>query len=479
MIIYKAQIHPGEIVKFNDYRLTLGVTALAIVIITGCPSNKQNARSITTEVANKLTENVSFDNGTLIALPKPPENTASELKLLSVIMPDNIEFGRKIEIDLYTDYEGSDVAGAVMYIPPANVGYMQIAGKLEPAMEGMAAGSGSLGADGKYVMHLLAVIKGDSSYGGKIPKLEFALYKDVDGGIAVGNYVNHEVKLPDATDGGTIEDAGVDAGSNGVACTDAGECSSGLCINKRCCKDDCAITKDPAKDINCWRCDVNGHEGECSDAVPGTICNNPICVSKDVKQLAWECGANDTAGLCMDKGLLECDPFACDSSMGACYQSPCSGHAQCADGFACCPDTCIDISRQDNNCAGATNLGENCGDSQCDLMCMAGAGYFLMTDVSGRTSGWYRARATVCDTKCVNKYIRHKISLTVPAGVAYEMCVYTDNCTNQPACMTATGETYEFIVQKFAEAFDYFIEIKWISGASCDDWMLSIYYEKC
>jgi len=190
------------------YRFLRVSVFLIFAGIAGCTSNSQNPHNITTDVANKLTENITFDNGAFVGGVKPAENTAPELILKSVIMPDTIEFGKKFDIELYTDYAGGDVAGAVMYVPPANAGYVQVTASLEMITATTASHPSSLGAEGKYVMHLSAVIQESSIYAGKIPKLEFALYKNLAGGIAVGNYASHETKLPDAPDGGTSEDAG-------------------------------------------------------------------------------------------------------------------------------------------------------------------------------------------------------------------------------------------------------------------------------
>jgi len=194
------------------YRFTFVFVALSFLAITGCTSGNQNPGNITTDVANKLTENITFDNGTFVSGAKPAENTASELKLLSVVMPDTIEFGKKFDIELYTDYAGGEVEGAVMYVPPANVGYVQITASLEVTVTGVLLRPAVLGNGGKYVMHLSATIQENALYAGKIPKLEFALYKNLAGGIAVGNYASHETKLPDAPDGGDIKDAGVPTG---------------------------------------------------------------------------------------------------------------------------------------------------------------------------------------------------------------------------------------------------------------------------
>ena len=200
--------------NISIYRFTFVFVALSFLAITGCTSGNQNPSNITTDVANKLTENITFDNGTFVSGAKPVENTASELILKSVVMPDTIEFGKKFDIELYTDYAGGEVEGAVMYVPPANVGYVQITASLEVAVTGVSSRPAVLGNGGKYVMHLSATIQENALYTGKIPKLEFALYKNLDGGIAVGNYASHETKLPDAPDGGEITDAGSDSGSD-------------------------------------------------------------------------------------------------------------------------------------------------------------------------------------------------------------------------------------------------------------------------
>ena len=206
----------GEIFKAAFF-----TTLFSAMVIGGCTSNKQDPHNITTDVANKLTSNISFDVAytEVPNTPKPTEHTDPSYPQLSeVVMPSDVEFGQSFQIELYTNYAGADVAGAIMYIPPST-GYVKIEGKLEAVQSSIPAGLGA-GA-GSRVMIFKATIAYDPSYGGKIPTLQFALYRLIPDGLEVGNYLGHDVNLPSSQDGG-VSDAGTDSGSVDAS-TDAGQ----------------------------------------------------------------------------------------------------------------------------------------------------------------------------------------------------------------------------------------------------------------
>ncbi|MFA6034522.1 MAG: choice-of-anchor D domain-containing protein [Myxococcota bacterium] len=275
--------------------------------------------------------------------------------------------------------------------------------------------------------------------------------------------------------------------SDGNPCTSSGECASGFCINNRCCKDDCAATMAPGKDINCWRCDVAGHFGTCNDAVVGTKCVDPSCVSKDVTHQAWECGNNENAGKCVDKGNADCDPFSCDPAKGICYLAPCAAHSQCADGYACCTNSCVSIQDDPETCATAPWQGSACGEENCNiaLFCQTGAGYRAFWNASAVGNRWYHSKADDC-SGCTT-YVSHKIEFSVPVGVTYRLKVYRIDCGSNVFDTLVSGKT--LVLDKDSNpktplrmnnsSFDYWIRVEYVSGASCDPWSLNVLYNKC
>jgi len=64
---------------------------------------------------------------------------------------------------------------------------------------------------------------------------------------------------------------------------------------------------------------------------PGTVCNDAYC-SGDISYITDTCNA---AGMCVDSGSQECEPYTCDSLTGLCNAAPCSDNSECQEGSAC------------------------------------------------------------------------------------------------------------------------------------------------
>jgi len=202
---------------------------LGFIVATGCTPATQDPHKISTETANLLTSSMDFNGARTEILPiaqKPAENAGNPAypQVTQLSAPGQIG-SQSFELDIYTDYQNaSDVVGAVMYIPPATE-FMTIGGSLQPvtsSAEAMrfAALKGISQTQTLYFMRFIITLDWDKSFGGKIPKIEFALMKS-DG--TVGNYWIWEPEIAtDPADGGQPVDAGADGSEPIDAGTDSG-----------------------------------------------------------------------------------------------------------------------------------------------------------------------------------------------------------------------------------------------------------------
>jgi hypothetical protein len=142
---------------------------------------------------------------------------------------------------------------------------------------------------------------------------------------------------------------------DGKPCTAATDCQSGNCVDGVCCDSPC--------NGSCFTCVATGSVGTCQQAAAGenprglcqgsgpcgagcgpagtcaypdnqTSCAQAACLSGTLLHRASTC---DGAGACVDRGDLDCAPYAC--SAGACPSS-CAGDGACAAGFTCANGTC-------------------------------------------------------------------------------------------------------------------------------------------
>ncbi len=173
--------------------------------------------------------------------------------------------------------------------------------------------------------------------------------------------------------------------TDGMSCTDGGECASKFCVNSVCCKTACA---DP-----CQRCDQGNMSGTCqllpaqsepekscagykcngkSSMCPTTCEGNGDCTLQyycDTDLLPHQCVKRQPKGAaCVKFGAASCATFFCVD--GVCCDMPCMGLCMgCskmrtggADG------SCLPTSKGvvDPNCLNASKTCD--GTGKCDLM---------------------------------------------------------------------------------------------------------------
>ena len=170
---------------------------------------------------------------------------------------------------------------------------------------------------------------------------------------------------------------------NGKACTTDGDCASGHCNDKFCCKTDCSamcfscalpgnegvcmptpVMKDPrgqCQDDTAASCGHNGlcdGAGKCQTYAAGTVCLEASCVARN-SILASRCSAE---GVCVAGKMQTCAPYLCD--VGAKCLTSCKSDDDCANSHC-------DV---DAGSCGKKALGTSCSDgSECDsTMCVQG-----------------------------------------------------------------------------------------------------------
>lgn len=185
---------------------------------------------------------------------------------------------------------------------------------------------------------------------------------------------------------------------------------------------------------------------------------------------------------CSSCGNVCAAPFATTTCVsGTCTIVACaSGFDNCDGNFA---NGCeLQHSLAVNTCATATNLGSMCGDTSCGTFC-SGGGSIIGPVVSGNRSVWYRFRATECSSGCSGS-LQHAVQLIVPPGINYDLFVYTScggvligSSTNG----VGTTDTVNITKPRTGadDSFDYWIEIRYISGNSCTNWQMSIFGHSC
>ncbi|MFA6034060.1 MAG: choice-of-anchor D domain-containing protein, partial [Myxococcota bacterium] len=271
----------------------------------------------------------------------------------------------------------------------------------------------------------------------------------------------------------------------GAPCTKDEDCvSPEVCQQNRCCSTTC--------DGLCERCDVTDHLGTCWPLSDEVECAAAYCDSnRRYLHPVFNCSGS---GTCPAKENVDCMPYGCDPATLDCRKS-CADHAQCADGAACCSLTCRNISEYSNQCSGPSDLGSACANLKCYKiagMCAGNAGTRPSRgsgeDVpiaSGNKSMFFKSTAAHCPCALLDNCgpYGQRVLLEVPAGVTYSLCTYWTCGGSAVACKNVTSTTTDpdrlIDMQSNTGAFDYIIEVKWVSGSSCESWKLYRYWEKC
>lgn len=167
-----------------------------------------------------------------------------------------------------------------------------------------------------------------------------------------------------------------------------------------------------------------------------------------------------------------------DASVDAPVDAPvdADGGACVGSGRSLCTGTCVVHGSNPAMCSQATDLGAFCGDTSCGTLCPA-TRYRSVITRTGRSSMWFRARANECSYCSANLVAR--VNLTVPAGVNYDLFVYRPCGTVVRSSSAGPGqpdsvEITETDTPTLSDSFEYFIEVRYLSGASCTPWTLTL-----
>jgi hypothetical protein len=155
--------------------------------------------------------------------------------------------------------------------------------------------------------------------------------------------------------------------------------------------------------------------------------------------------------------------------------SSCSSGYENCDGNA---STGCNVNLNNNpSCGTAMDMGSKAADSQCGVFCTVNTAWTQFNSTSGRGEAFFRARALDALGVCSEDLV-HRVTLTVPSGVDYDLYVY-DGCGGNllGSSRHGAGSTETVTIQRTDgttndRSFDYWVEVRFYSGASCSDWTL-------
>lgn len=132
-------------------------------------------------------------------------------------------------------------------------------------------------------------------------------------------------------------------------------------------------------------------------------------------------------------------------------------------------------SAEVDSCVRPVDAGILDGDTRCGVGCPANGAWDEFNRVSGTSSAWFKARAHE-DSTCGGS-IEHRVRLEVPAGIDYDLFVYRPCGTRVGSSIRGRGEDDEVVVSEpddiaRSDAFDYWVEVRYVGGASCAAWSL-------
>lgn len=253
--------------------------------------------------------------------------------------------------------------------------------------------------------------------------------------------------------------------------------------------------------------------GDC-DGDEATGCETPLDSADHCGACGNACAIPNatstcTSGMCAlgmcNPGFGDCNGSAtdgCETPLDSATHCGACGNA-CPSGSSCTGGSCgvvscpgatsncdsddsngceIDHAAYSNTCMAPENLGAAGGDLACGFLCPATTFRALATR-QGRLGRWFSARAQECSSCAADVY--HCFRLEVPAGVDYDLIVH-NSCGSLLGSMPAgPGATEEFCVFQTDDfsggdnSFDYLLEVRHRSGASCIDWRLTVEHAGC
>jgi hypothetical protein len=228
-------------------------------------------------------------------------------------------------------------------------------------------------------------------------------------------------------------------------------------------------------------------------------------------------GGTDAGRPTMDAGSLNCPPTradcdgegfnGCETSLsdvancGGCNRAcpmPSGAVAECGAAYACtyscatgfedcdglASNGCeVEHARVARTCGTAVDLGAFDGDRTCGVGCRSNAAWDMFATRTGRTSAWFKARVTE-GSRCAAT-IEHRVSLAVPPGVNFDLFLYRE-CGAAPTRSARGGSGYDETATISATDtivlggdFDYWVEVRYVSGTSCESWTLTLDGHDC
>jgi hypothetical protein len=284
---------------------------------------------------------------------------------------------------------------------------------------------------------------------------------DIDASAKDSGAMERDAGTPDVgtPDVGTPDVGAPDVGTPDVGAPDAGGCTGGQTL----CGGSCVDLQNDAR--HCGACDRACGEveactaGACAStcAPPRALCGSGAamrCVDRQTD--AENCGACGTA--CASGGA--CTAGRCASATCMTNASDCNGNT--ADGCEVIHGTAL------NTCPAAEDLGAFCGDTGCGFLC-PGRSLRVVATRTGTRSRWFRGRLNECSS-CPSS-LNARLTLRVPAGVDYDLFVYSACGRLIGSSQALAGITDQYTLtgggSLGSDSFDFYVEVRWFSGASC------------
>jgi hypothetical protein len=163
-----------------------------------------------------------------------------------------------------------------------------------------------------------------------------------------------------------------------------------------------------------------------------------------------------------------------DNGTADCFTGSCR-FGGCDDGFSSCD------SNEINGCEveHAELNGSLCVGLSSATATLCGDDGSAVRTYSGRSSQWFRFRSEECSNG-IDK-LHHRVRLNVPSGTNYDLFMWKDSCGGgSDESSTSSGSGNEEV--QFQEgdswgsddSFNFYIEVRHISGESCQDWSLVV-----
>lgn len=203
--------------------------------------------------------------------------------------------------------------------------------------------------------------------------------------------------------------------------------------------------------------------------------DNNVCTDDVCDMASGECAFPNNAADCP----LPHASGACAG--GSCHISACNaGYSNC-DGIV--SNGCeVDHAAVVGSCVPVDNVGTFEGDTRCGPFCPGNTIWNLFGARTGKSSAWFRARvreASSCPTS-----IQHRIRLSVPDGVDFDLYIYRSCGVPVSSSTGSAGVDEEIIITQTEnnasdDSFDYYVEVRFTAGASCTPWSLTFEGHDC